>query len=69
VDAAYDLAELRGYGYHSGVVFAAYTGGRSHAIAQGGRYDEVGRVFGRARPATGFSLDLRELVVAGSDTQ
>jgi len=69
VEAAYDLAELRGYGYHSGVVFAAYTGGRSHAIAQGGRYDEVGRVFGRARPATGFSLDLRELVIAGSDTQ
>ena len=69
VEAAYDLAELRGYGYHSGVVFAAYTGGRSHAIAQGGRYDEVGRVFGRARPATGFSLDLRELVIAGSDAQ
>lgn len=61
VEAAYDLAELRGYGYHSGVVFAAYAGGRSHAIAQGGRYDEVGKVFGRARPATGFSLDLREL--------
>ena len=69
VEAAYDLAELRGYGYHNGVVFAAYTGGRSHAIAQGGRYDEVGRVFGRARPATGFSLDLRELALAGSDTQ
>lgn len=68
VEAAYDLAELRGYGYHSGVVFAAYTGGRSHAIAQGGRYDEVGRVFGRARPATGFSLDLRELAMASSDT-
>jgi len=68
VEAAYDLAELRGYGYHSGVVFAAYTGGRSHAIAQGGRYDEVGRVFGRARPATGFSLDLRELALASSDT-
>ena len=66
VEVAYDLAELRGYGYHSGVVFAAYTGGRSHAIAQGGRYDEVGRVFGRARPATGFSLDLRELVLASS---
>jgi ATP phosphoribosyltransferase regulatory subunit len=66
VEAAYDLAELRGYGYHSGVVFAAYTGGRSHAIAQGGRYDEVGKVFGRARPATGFSLDLRELAVAGA---
>jgi ATP phosphoribosyltransferase regulatory subunit len=69
VEVAYDLAELRGYGYHSGVVFAAYTGGRSHAIAQGGRYDEVGRVFGRARPATGFSLDLRELALVGSDTQ
>jgi len=69
VAAAYDLAELRGYGYHSGVVFAAYTGGRSHAIAQGGRYDEVGRVFGRARPATGFSLDLRELALASADKQ
>ena len=69
VEAAYDLAELRGYGYHSGVVFAAYTGGRSRAIAQGGRYDEVGRVFGRARPATGFSLDLRELVEAGSGSE
>ncbi len=69
VEAAYDLAELRGYGYHSGVVFAAYTDGRSHAIAKGGRYDEVGRVFGRARPATGFSLDLRELAIASSDTQ
>ena len=64
IEAAYDLAELRGYGYHSGVVFAAYTHGRSRAIAQGGRYDEVGRVFGRARPATGFSLDLRELVAS-----
>jgi ATP phosphoribosyltransferase regulatory subunit len=68
IEAAYDLAELRGYGYHSGVVFAAYTGGRSRAIALGGRYDEVGRVFGRARPATGFSLDLRELAVASSET-
>ena len=67
IEAAYDLSELRGYGYHSGVVFAAYTGGRSRAIAQGGRYDEVGRVFGRARPATGFSLDLRELVVASAE--
>jgi ATP phosphoribosyltransferase regulatory subunit len=62
VDLAFDLAELRGYGYHSGVVFAAYAGGRSRAIALGGRYDEVGKVFGRARPATGFSLDLRELL-------
>ncbi|HEY4371922.1 MAG TPA: ATP phosphoribosyltransferase regulatory subunit [Burkholderiales bacterium] len=56
-----DLAELRGYQYHSGVVFAAYVDGLPNAIARGGRYDEVGRIFGRARPATGFSLDLREL--------
>jgi ATP phosphoribosyltransferase regulatory subunit len=62
VEAVFDLAELRGYGYHSGVVFAAYAGGRSRAVALGGRYDEVGKVFGRARPATGFSLDLRELI-------
>ncbi len=51
----FDLAELRGYHYHSGVVFAAYAGGRPEAIARGGRYDEVGKAFGRARPATGFS--------------
>ena len=57
----FDLAELRGYHYHSGVVFAAYTRGHPNAIALGGRYDEVGQAFGRARPATGFSLDLREL--------
>lgn len=64
VGMAFDLAELRGYGYHSGVVFSAYAGGRSRAIALGGRYDEVGKVFGRARPATGFSLDLSELIEA-----
>ncbi|NWG39454.1 MAG: ATP phosphoribosyltransferase regulatory subunit [Hydrogenophilaceae bacterium] len=62
VDMAFDLAELRGYGYHSGVVFAAYAGGRSRAVALGGRYDEIGKVFGRARSATGFSLELRELI-------
>ena len=56
-----DLAELRGYQYHSGVVFAAYCEGVPNAIARGGRYDEVGKSFGRARPATGFSLDLKEL--------
>jgi ATP phosphoribosyltransferase regulatory subunit len=67
VELALDLAELRGYGYHSGVVFAAYTGGHSRAIALGGRYDEAGKAFGRARPATGFSLDLRELVEAAAD--
>jgi ATP phosphoribosyltransferase regulatory subunit len=67
-----DLAELRGYHYHTGVVFDAYCDGRAGAasqlIARGGRYDEVGKAFGRARPATGFSIDLRSLAgaVAGS---
>jgi ATP phosphoribosyltransferase regulatory subunit len=56
-----DLAELRGYHYHSGIVFAAYASGSANVVVQGGRYDEVGQAFGRARPATGFSLDLREL--------
>ena len=56
-----DLAELRGYHYHSGVVFAAYVAGSANAVGRGGRYDEVGKAFGRARPATGFSMDLREL--------
>lgn len=56
-----DLADLRGYHYHSGVVFAAYGGNSPGALALGGRYDAVGQAFGRGRPATGFSLDLREL--------
>jgi ATP phosphoribosyltransferase regulatory subunit len=60
-ELCFDLAELRGYHYHSGVVFAAYAGARPEAIARGGRYDEVGRAFGRARPATGFTMELREL--------
>lgn len=59
--AGFDLADLRGYHYHSGVSFAAYCAGQAQAIALGGRYDEVGLAFGRARPATGFSLDLRQL--------
>jgi ATP phosphoribosyltransferase regulatory subunit len=58
---AFDLAELRGYHYHSGVVFTAYLPDQAHAVAKGGRYDEVGSIFGRARPATGFSMDLRVL--------
>lgn len=58
---SFDLADLRGYHYHSGVVFAAYGGRSPTALALGGRYDSVGRAFGRGRPATGFSLDLREL--------
>lgn len=58
---AFDLADLRGYQYHSGMVFAAYAKGCPNAVALGGRYDEIGKAFGRARPATGFSMDLREL--------
>lgn len=65
----FDLSDLRGYHYHTGVVFAAYTRGSANAIALGGRYDEIGKAFGRARPATGFSMDLRELSrLARSDT-
>jgi ATP phosphoribosyltransferase regulatory subunit len=62
-----DLADLRGYHYHSGVVFAAYSPGLPNAIALGGRYDEVGKAFGRARPATGFSMDLRVVARAAPD--
>lgn len=60
-ELCFDLADLRGYHYHSGVVFAAYAAGCPNAVALGGRYDEVGKAFGRARSATGFSMDLREL--------
>ncbi len=56
-----DLADLRGYHYHSGMVFAAYHAGSHDAIALGGRYDDLGKSFGRARAATGFSMDLRQL--------
>lgn len=58
----FDLSDLRGYHYHSGIVFAAYGANASTALAHGGRYDAVGKAFGRARPATGFSLDLRQWV-------
>ena len=60
-DVAIDLADLRGYQYDSGAMFALYVPGLPNAVARGGRYDHVGEAFGRARPATGFSLDLREL--------
>jgi ATP phosphoribosyltransferase regulatory subunit len=66
IPASFDLAELRGYHYHSGVVFDAYCGSASLPVARGGRYDEVGKAFGRARPATGFSIDLRGLAAASS---
>lgn len=56
-----DLCELRGYRYHRGCVFAAYVAGRSQEVAKGGRYDDIGQVFGRARPATGFSVDVKTL--------
>jgi ATP phosphoribosyltransferase regulatory subunit len=56
-----DLADLRGYQYESGAMFALYVPGLPNAVARGGRYDHVGEAFGRARPATGFSMDLREL--------
>ncbi|HYD74454.1 ATP phosphoribosyltransferase regulatory subunit [Ramlibacter sp.] len=58
----YDLADLRGYAYYSGMRFGIYTPGATDALVRGGRYDEVGAVFGRNRPAVGFSLDVRELV-------
>lgn len=60
-EVAIDLADLRGYDYHGGVMFAAYVDGLPNAIALGGRYDHVGEAYGRARAATGFSLDLREV--------
>lgn len=67
---SFDLSDLRSYHYHNGVIFAAYCTGYPTAIASGGRYDEAGKAFGRARPATGFSMDLREvarLVPAGKN--
>ena len=56
-----DLSELRGYSYHTGLVFSAFLPGQGKEIARGGRYDDVGEVFGNARPATGFSADLLSL--------
>ncbi|KQP22387.1 ATP phosphoribosyltransferase regulatory subunit [Pseudorhodoferax sp. Leaf267] len=61
---SFDLADLRGYSYYSGMRFAIYSTQAGDALARGGRYDEVGAVFGRNRPAVGFSLDLKHLVGA-----
>jgi ATP phosphoribosyltransferase regulatory subunit len=61
LELSIDLADLRGYQYHSGVMFATYVDGLPQPIARGGRYDQVGQAFGRSRPATGFSLDLLTL--------
>jgi ATP phosphoribosyltransferase regulatory subunit len=65
VSVHYDLAELRGYHYKTGAVFAAFVPGWGLEIARGGRYDDIGRVFGRARPAVGFSTDLKGLLRLG----
>ncbi|MGR8930047.1 MAG: ATP phosphoribosyltransferase regulatory subunit [Gammaproteobacteria bacterium] len=61
LNVSFDLAELRGYHYHTGMVFAAFVPTIGREIARGGRYDNIGGVFGRARPATGFSADLKVL--------
>ena len=66
---SFDLGELRGYHYHTGIVFAAYAKGHADAVGRGGRYDEIGRAFGRARPATGFTLDLRDIAAVGRNPQ
>ena len=66
---SFDLAELRGYHYHTGVVFAAFVPEVGREIARGGRYDNIGEVFGRARPATGFSADLKVLSSLSKENQ
>lgn len=65
----FDLAELRGYQYQTGIVFAAYVPGYGQEIVRGGRYDDIGKVFGRARPATGFSADLKTMMSLGAEIQ
>ena len=64
----FDLCELRGYEYHTGIVFAAYTPDYGRAVAQGGRYDHIGEVFGRSRPASGFDSDLKTIAGLSSRT-
>jgi len=64
----FDLGELRGYEYHTGVVFAAYVSSYGEAIANGGRYDDIGEGFGRARAATGFDADLKILLAQGKNS-
>lgn len=64
----YDLAESRGYHYQQGIVFTAFCANRGDELARGGRYDNIGETFGRARPATGFSADLRGLITASNHT-
>ncbi|BAU57196.1 ATP phosphoribosyltransferase regulatory subunit [Halorhodospira halochloris] len=69
INVCIDLGELRGYRYHTGIAFAAYTPGLSQEVARGGRYDGIGKAFGRPRPATGYSTDLKRLLnLSQSDT-
>lgn len=65
LNLSFDLADLRGYEYHTGIVFAAYVSDSPAAVASGGRYDGIGARYGRRRPATGFSLDLRTVARLG----
>ena len=62
MQVGFDLADMGGYAYYSGPRFAVYAPGAGDALLRGGRYDEVGAVFGRTRPAVGFSTDLKALV-------
>jgi ATP phosphoribosyltransferase regulatory subunit len=64
-----DLGDLAGYRYHTGIVFAAYKQGYGKALGNGGRYDNIGEAFGRARTATGFAFDLKSLVANGATEQ
>jgi ATP phosphoribosyltransferase regulatory subunit len=64
----FDLADLRGYHYQTGLVFAVFVAGHGEEIARGGRYDDIGRVFGAARPATGFSTDLETLLMLSPES-
>lgn len=66
-NVSFDLADLRGYAYYSGAMFSMYAPGASDALARGGRYDEVGMVFGRKRPAVGFSLDIKALTSVAAE--
>ena len=67
IQVSIDLGELGGFNYESGISFSAYARGAADAVARGGRYDEVGKAFGRARPATGFSMDLKALLPLTAD--
>ena len=57
-----DLSELRGYNYHTGMIYTAFVPNEGKGIAFGGRYDDIGSAFGKARPATGFSTDMKQLL-------